>query len=101
MKINAGETNLSRLKNMIVEYLKDEKVRVVLFGSRARKDNTHYSDVDLGLIPYGRFDRYKITSLNEMIENSTIPYKVEIINLGEVSEDFKKEVLKDAVIWKD
>ena len=48
---NAGESNLSRLKNMITEFLKDEKVRVVLFGSRARKDNTYYSDVDIGFIP--------------------------------------------------
>ena len=93
------EQDKQTLIKIILAYLPN--AQILLFGSRARKDNTHYSDVDLGFIPYGRFDRYKITRLNEMIENSTIPYKVEIINLGEVSEDFKKEVLKDAVIWKD
>jgi len=38
--------------------------------------------------------------LREKIEESTIPYKVEIINLEEASDDFKKEILRDAVVWK-
>lgn len=101
MKTNDKQDNLSRLEKMIVGFLKDEKVRVVLFGSRSRGDNKLYSDVDVGVIPYGKFDKSKITKLNEMIENSTIPYKVEIVNFNEVSKEFKKEVLKDALIWKD
>ncbi|KKL24866.1 hypothetical protein LCGC14_2411030 [marine sediment metagenome] len=101
MKINDHENSLIKLKRLVVEYLTDEKVQVFLFGSRARNDNANHSDVDIGYIPYGEFDRKKIVNLNERIENSTIPYKVEIVNFNEVSEDFKRAALKDAVIWKD
>ncbi len=101
MKTSDHENSLIKLKRLVVGYLEDEKVQVFLFGSRARKDNANHSDVDIGYIPYGEFDRKKIVNLNERIENSTIPYKVEIVNFNEVSEDFKRAALKDAVIWKD
>lgn len=92
---------LSRLKDIVLETLKNENVGVVLFGSRARGGNRSYSDVDIGIIPHGSFDKTTITFLREKIEESTIPYKVEIVNLEETPDDFKREILKDAVVWKD
>jgi len=35
------------------------------------------------------------------VENLNIPYKVEIVDFSEVSESFRKESLKDAMVWKD
>ena len=101
MKKVSQKSALSRLKDMVLEALKNQNVGVVLFGSRARGDNYPYSDVDIGIIPHGPFDKTSITMLREKIEESTIPYKVEIINLEEASDDFKKEILRDAVVWKD
>ena len=86
---------------MVLEELKNEKVKIFLFGSRARGDNFTVSDVDIGYIPKDNFDDKKITFLKEKIENSTIPYKVEVVNFNNVSEDFKNEALKDIEIWKD
>lgn len=73
----------------------------MLFGSRARKDNHDRSDVDIAVEPRGKFDNRKINVLKNKMEELNIPYKVEIVNLNEVSESFRKEILKDAVIWKD
>lgn len=81
--------------------LKGQKIKVVLFGSRARKDYVASSDVDIGLIPYGAVNEGKITLLRDRIEQLNIPYKVEIVNLQDVSEDFKKEALKEVIVWKD
>ena len=39
-----------------MESLKEEDVKIVLFGSRARKDNRGVSDVDIGIIPRGELD---------------------------------------------
>lgn len=86
---------------MIVDFLKDDKVKIIIFGSRAREDNYPNSDVDIGIIPYERLDAVRIAILKERIENSNIPYKVEIVNFLEVSEEFKKEALKEVIIWKD
>ena len=86
---------------MVLNELKDEKVRIFLFGSRARGDSFTVSDVDIGYIPKENFDERKITFLKDKIEDSNIPYKVEIVNFSKVSEDFKNEALKDIEIWKD
>lgn len=92
---------LEELKRLTLNLLKDEEVKIFVFGSRARRDHREASDVDIGLIPRGKIDEAKIAVLKEQIENSNIPYKVEIVNLSEASEDFKKEALKEVIIWKD
>lgn len=89
------------LKKIIMNLFKDDNVKVILFGSRARKDNYIFSDVDIGILPLGKIDRRKIVRLEEKIENSNIPYKVEIVDFSEVSPKFKREALKEAIVWKD
>lgn len=96
-----GNKYLEKLKNLSLNLLKDEEIKIVLFGSRARKDNNVGSDVDIGLLPYGKFDPKKVILLKEKIENLNIPYKVEIVNFAETSEDFKREAMKEAVVWRD
>lgn len=92
---------LEELKNLALEILKDEKVKIILFGSRSRGDNNITSDVDIGLLPYGKIGKNKIVLLKEKIEGLNIPYKVELVNFLEASEDFKKEAMKGAIIWKE
>ena len=92
--------NIVRIKQVVTDYFKDDDVKILLFGSRARKDNHAVSDVDIGIIPDGKNIERKISVLKEKIEGLNIPYKIEIVNLAEVSADFKKQALKDAVIWK-
>ncbi len=92
---------LLKLRRLTINILKDEKVRIILFGSRGRGDNNPTSDVDIGLIPYGKIDEKKIILLKERIEELNIPYKVEIVNFSEASQDFRKEAMQGAIIWKD
>ena len=92
---------LEELKNLVLEILKDEKVKIILFGSRARGDNNAVSDVDIGLMPYGKIDKKKVILLKEKIEDLNIPYKVELVNFSEVSQDFRKEAAKGAIVWKE
>lgn len=92
---------LEKLKETFLRILKDEDVKVVLFGSRARGDFVSTSDVDIGIIAGKRVDRKKLILLREYIEELNIPYKVEIVDFAAVSEKFKQEVLKEAVVWKD
>jgi len=91
---------LIKLKNLVLSVLKDEQVKVVVFGSRARGDNHYASDIDIGLIPYGKINGKKIAELREKIEDLNIPYKVEIVDFSQASESFKKEALKEVVVWK-
>ena len=92
---------LDQLKELVLSSLKDENLKIFLFGSRARGDNYRTSDVDIGFIPKGDYNKSKISFLKEQIENSNIPYKVQVVNFNNVSEDFKREALKDIIVWKD
>ncbi|MEW6102992.1 MAG: nucleotidyltransferase domain-containing protein [bacterium] len=84
-----------------MDYLKDEKLKIVLFGSFARGENYSGSDIDIEIIPKEKISEKKIPLLRERIEDLNIPYKVEIVNLDETSMDFKNLALKDAIVWKD
>ena len=89
---------LLELKKTMKESLGDEKVKIFLFGSRARQDNSIFSDVDIGILTEGRIDRRKISLLREKLENSNIPYKVDLIDLGEISDSLREEILKGAIL---
>ncbi len=92
---------IEQLKQMIIDFLQDEPIKIILYGSRARGDNNPGSDVDIALSSDGRIDKLLLSNLREMLEESTIPYKVDIVDLAVVSDRFKNEILKDAIIWKD
>lgn len=100
-KTKADRECLRTLKETVTTSLKNEKVKIILFGSRARGNNHLSSDVDIGIIPAGEFDEKPITLLKEKIENLNIPYKIDIVNLSEVSEEFRNEIMKDFIVWKD
>lgn len=91
---------LEKLKAIVLSFFKDEDVKVVLFGSRARGDSVITSDVDVGIILGKDTDRGKMILLREHIEDLNIPYKVDIVDLSTVSEVFKEMALKEAVVWK-
>ena len=79
---------LQKIKDGVLMFLKDENVRIFIFGSRARGDCVSTSDVDIGIIPGKEFDKVKLTLLHEYIEELNIPYKIDIIDLSSTSEEF-------------
>jgi predicted nucleotidyltransferase len=91
---------MERIRDIVLDFFRNDAVSILLFGSRARGEHAPHADVDIGLIPPSGFNRRKIAELLDIIENSTIPYKVEIVNLDEVTETFRNEAMRDAVVWK-
>ena len=83
-------------------FAENENAKIFIFGSRARGENYPASDIDVGILPESddRDIRFKISLLREKFENSNIPQKVDVVNLNEVSDDFKKEIWKEAILWK-
>jgi|SRR3989338_1764256 len=99
--MNNKNPYISELKQQVLKTLKGEKLKIIIFGSRARNDYNATSDVDIGLIPYGKIKEDKITILRDKVEQMNIPYKVEIVNFQETSEDFRQEALRKVMVWKD
>lgn len=100
-KISVYESSLELLKDMARDVFKGEDVTVILFGSRGRGDYLGTSDMDVGILPRKEVSKSKITLFRERIENSNIPYKVDVVDLSRASKEFTQKVLKEGVvIWK-
>ena len=68
------------LRNFIREFFRGKPVKVYLFGSRARGNNSPYSDVDIAFdseVDIGK----ELLILREVIEESSLPYKVDLVDL--------------------
>ncbi len=77
-----------QVKNKVMDYLKDEPVKIVLFGSRARNKYRPDSDIDIGIIPLSQYDEQKLTLLREALDEINSPWVVEIVDLSRTSETF-------------
>ena len=75
------------IKNTLKKTL-DDNAKVYIFGSRAKGKYSEYSDVDIA-IDSPDFDFNTKLKLQLEFENSTFPYKVDLINLNEVNEKWK------------
>ena len=85
------------LKEFIKNFFKGEKVEVYLFGSRARGDNTPFSDIDLGFVS-DRDISNRLAILRDILENSCLPYKVDIVDLSG-DDELLKIVLQEGDRW--
>jgi len=96
----SSEKELQKIRDLVCTRLSDEPVTVILFGSRATGEENPGSYVDIGLIPHGDVHPRIITLLREELEESTIPYIVEFVDLSKTSETFRKKALLHYQIWK-
>lgn len=74
-----------------------ESSRVYLFGSRARKDGRWNSDYDLWID--APISRYQIMELNDALEESFVPFKIDLVTTEQLNGRFGEQVKKDAVRW--
>jgi len=83
------------LIEIINKYAPDAKI--YLFGSRSRKDNKPGSALDSNI-------KLKINILMNIksdIESTNIPFFVDIVDINNVDDVMKNEILKDGVLWKN
>ncbi|UOQ93335.1 nucleotidyltransferase domain-containing protein [Halobacillus shinanisalinarum] len=98
---NLREQILEQLKSILNEQLGKEKVRVYLFGSWAREEEKHSSDIDIAIESPSPISPFKWNKLIEQIEDSTIPYKVDVVDLHDAKEALVQQVKKEGILWED
>jgi uncharacterized protein len=94
------EQSIERVRRLVLAHLRGEDARVYLFGSRSRGDARAGSDIDVGILPRTALTRGLLADLREQLEELAIPYHVDVVNLAETSEVFRKHVLKEASLWR-
>lgn len=92
---------VKKVKELVLNCMMDEPVHIYLFGSWARGTARHGSDVDVAVeYPVGVSGALKIGELRERLEESTIPYRVDVVDMQRASQSLLEEIRKDGIRWK-
>ncbi len=98
-KSKVFERSLDKILSYIKQNFGDKKLEVILFGSRARGDYKYYSDIDLAIKGLEKKDILKI---KDFVEESTVPYFVDIVRYEDAPLKLKENIDKEGVIvWKN
>ncbi|BAL82362.1 hypothetical protein SELR_06540 [Selenomonas ruminantium subsp. lactilytica TAM6421] len=92
-------TYIERIRQMVQSMLADEDAKIYLFGSWARGTARHGSDVDVAVEFSGMPNERKISDLREQLEESTIPYRVDIVDMSKAAESLREEIRRDGIRW--
>ena len=73
---------------------------VYLFGSRATDQYQDASDFDIGVLASKDISR-ELSITRELLEDSTIPVTVDLVDLRAASEEFARQVQQEGILlWK-
>lgn len=75
---------LSEIKQQVKKVYSKKGASFFVFGSSVNK--TNFGDVDLGVM--GNVDNKIVRILKENFEDSTFPYKVDVVNFEKVDDLF-------------
>ncbi|QGU00465.1 hypothetical protein SYNTR_1871 [Candidatus Syntrophocurvum alkaliphilum] len=99
--INKREERLNKVKHIVCSLFKGRKVDIYLIGSWAKGEEKRTSDIDIGIICHELLEEGFIAGIIEELEQTDIPYRIELVDLTEMNEDKRNAFLKGAVKWKD
>ena len=87
------------IKKIIFKRLSPREYKIFLFGSRAASKNRPFSDYDIGVLGSRALPTQSISLIEEELEESDIPYKVDVVDFYNVRPEFKKVALRHAKLW--
>jgi len=78
------------LRKIVYRYLPDDSYKAFIFGSRATGKNRKFSDLDLGINGPRSLTPKEYISIKNELEDSDIPYRVDLVDFAKVNNKFKK-----------
>lgn len=90
---------LDRVKALVREILGSTRADVYLFGSWARGTQRNTSDIDVAIESAEPLPRALLASLREALEESTIPNRVDVVDLAETDAVFRDGARREGILW--
>lgn len=90
---------LELTKEIILKHIDCKKFKVFLFGSRACGNEKFYSDIDIGILGKEKLNSVVIANIENELEESIVPYNVDIVDFSKVDKDFKRYALEKIIKW--
>ena len=76
------------------------QVKIILYGSRARKDESQGSDIDIALDIGMPMDQKIMNAIIHDLEKSKLPIYFDIVDFHGVSEAMQKDIVNEGVVWQ-
>ena len=92
---------LAEVKRIVLEGLKGHRAKVYLFGSRATGEAWRWSDIDVAVLPLEPLPMGLLGEISEALEESTVPYNVDLVDLSVADLSFRERVEREGVLWND
>ena len=90
---------LAETRRIVVAVLAGRKCTTVLFGSFATGRADRLSDIDVGVLPAEPLPVGLLAEIRERLEESQVPYDVDLVDLSECDPAFRARVLEEGVPW--
>lgn len=94
-----GTGTLQKAKKIVLEAFTHQDVQIYLFGSWARYEQKRSSDIDIAI--EGKTDiSASVRKVREQLEESTIPFRFDVVDMAFASENLKQRIRKEGILWK-
>ncbi len=95
------ERAIEELRRMVLAALGEHDAGVWLFGSCARGQVRQHSDIDIAILPRDDLPSAFFAVLAADIEESTVPFDVDLVDLRHADAALVDEVRREGVKWRD
>jgi predicted nucleotidyltransferase len=95
------ERAIEQLRHIVLNALADYDAAVWLCGSCARGDVRQPDDIDVAIFPRDQLPASFFAELAAELEESTIPYYVDVLYLRDADPARLDEVLWTGIRWRD
>jgi len=90
-----------QIRDIIFKRLKGYKFQLFLFGSEANKTSGRTSDIDVAIMPITPLPKNLLSEIREELEESNIPYPVDLVDLSRAGPEFIHRVTQEGILWND
>ena len=90
---------LNEVRHVTRAVLHGHRVEVYLFGSWASGKPRRSSDIDVGVYAHHPLPPGTLAALREHLEESRIPYRVEVVDLASTDAAFRDTVIRHGIRW--
>jgi predicted nucleotidyltransferase len=91
--LNLSDAQLSLLRQLLRKHIPG--VTVWAFGSRVKGTAKAWSDLDLALIAGQVLPQQQLFKLQDALEESDLPFKVDLVDWHDISAEFQQLILKN------
>lgn len=89
------------VRGIVLSKLAGTPCRAYLFGSFARHTAQQFSDIDVATDGSGPISPVLLAEIREALEESLVPYEVDLVDLPRASAALRDAVRQDGILWTE